>query len=166
MMLPYERIRVRNRTGNHSSPFVYRPMLTILATGKNTEPTKGLIDSGSDHTLLPFSFIDMIDVKLEEGSGEIIEGIGGQMHVVRFGKVEIEVDTAKRKLRWKAKVGFIDGSQKTVLGHRGFLEKFIVRLDGPNKRFTLNPCSELLKSPKRRGENGDDQARSSSHLAT
>jgi hypothetical protein len=89
---------------------------------------RGRLDSGADDTVLPWSEIDRLGVELVPGLSVELEGLGGSERVM-YGQVDLELDSPDGPIRWSHLAAF-SPSERTLFGLNGFLEYFVVRLDG------------------------------------
>lgn len=104
-----------------------------------------LIDTGADHSLLPFSVAEIIGAELFDDEQDIAKGISGRQLETIPGKVELELssDDDVEIYRWSAVVGFAkfasEANECSVLGHAGCLEYFLTTYDGPARIIELVP---------------------------
>jgi hypothetical protein len=112
---------------------LYRPIIpvTIEYSGKKVG-YEALLDSGADWNLFPAVLGEIIGIDVGKGKKLAFGGIGGGDFTAYFHEVVLSVGG------WPAKIlcGFsADIPQKSngVLGHFGFFDHFVVRLE-TNKR--------------------------------
>ncbi|EAZ91421.1 pepsin/retropepsin-like aspartic protease family protein [Crocosphaera chwakensis] len=100
--------------------------------------SQGVLDTGSDCTLVPFSIISQLQaVKLIRGrNASVIYGVGKQKIIVVLYRVEISFnhsDFAKIKV-YACPHSDTDGL--IILG-RNFLNRYRITFDGKTKRFLI-----------------------------
>jgi hypothetical protein len=96
---------------------------------------RGRLDSGADDTVLPWSEIDHLGVELIPGVSLELAGLGGSERVM-FGLVDLEFSGPDGPIRWSHLAAF-SPSERTLFGLNGFLEYFVVRLDGVKREIGI-----------------------------
>jgi hypothetical protein len=136
MRFDYQKYPVR-RIGAVRTMMVWRPVIPIQVRGPaGDDELWGLVDSGSDETLLPGLLISKLGIVIALEERAAIGGIVGGRLTAPFGTVDFELRKGNRAYRWSAKVGFHDGFH-TILGQAGFLRHFTATLDGLRNRVEL-----------------------------
>lgn len=127
---------------------ILRPEIPVTIIGRrDASPIIGLVDTGSDNTILPMSVAEKLGVPVRATAGPPAQVFGGN-HVQLFaGEVAFELRSADEFIHWKADVYFHDfppGEVETaILGHAGFLDYFTATFDGLEGILTLLPNEEL-----------------------
>lgn len=126
----------------------YRPEIPITIAGPSGSMlVAGLVDTGSDHTILPKSVADDLGIPLEESEGPGATAFGGQAVELASGLVTLRIEADGETVQWNTAVHFFDfaaGEAETViLGHAGFLDYFTATFDGKLGTLTLVTNDEL-----------------------
>lgn len=123
MVLPYT--RVKTKVG-----FTHRPYLTVkLALGYKSVTTRGLVDSGSDLTLINKDFGKVLEVDFSKCRIGHATGIEGGEQKTWISTIDLEVENFPNSLR-TIEVQFIESrSVGVLLGHKGFFENFSLKFD-------------------------------------
>ena len=140
MMFPYRKLFLRDRMTGEID-LILRPEAPVTMHGPSWSMTcSGLVDSGSDTTVVPASLGREFGVKLtpsrRQGSG-----FGG--HVLDFfvGEVELEIPLDESSARWRVTVNFAEFATESletvILGQAGFLEFFRATFDWDKARLTF-----------------------------
>lgn len=135
MMFPYRKLFLRDRMTGEID-LILRPEAPVTMHGPSWSMTcSGLVDSGSDTTVVPASLGRELGVKLtpsrRQGSG-----FGG--HVLDFfvGEMELEIPLDESSARWRVTVNFAEFATESVetviLGQAGFLEFFREAVSEPD----------------------------------
>lgn len=132
MVLPYTRFKYKQN-------YVHKPMLDVkLSLGARSVVAKGLLDTGSDTTLINKAFGKDLDVDFKQCRiGQVI-GISSVPQRTWVTTIELEVEnlTGSRKA---VEVEFIDSPTVGILlGHRGFFENFMVKFESYFLMFEIN----------------------------
>jgi aspartyl protease len=143
MIFPYHPYEVLPNPGRNEG-LLYRPMVPVRVHGpKGTQIILGLVDTGSDVTVLPSFLLPLIGA----GTGTLPEahfrGVGGQVVTARYSRVDLSLDHPAGLYRWAAPLAFLDGRDVAILGHTGFLEYFQATFDSVRRRLTLKPNSRF-----------------------
>ena len=143
MKWPYRRYSVET-SRICPSGIVSRPEAKIRVSGKHGEAfLRVLLDTGADHTVLPFSIAVDIGAELFEGGMETAKGVSGHEISMMPGKVELELLDDDASCRWTAVVGFAQFSSPddecSILGHADCLEFFMAAFDGYSQFVELTP---------------------------
>jgi predicted aspartyl protease len=149
MIFSYVRHRVDPSSAIPSGE-VARPEVPIRVIGPaGSVELSGLIDTGADHIFFPVLLADMLGIELTNVRGETAEGAGGHQLKLWPAEVEIEISGDGRTYRWRAHVGFIEGSDDSAaayLGHAGFLEYFTATFDSSQLTVELNAHDDFARS--------------------
>ncbi len=121
---------------------IYRPTIPILfKNGKHFIFTEAAIDSGADYTILPIEIAGVLNIKLDKRNKRTFEGAGGNPFTVYRSPNSIEHIIRQEKFRthkWNSGVFFSESQPTILLGQNGFLDKFVVTLDGKKKEVRLD----------------------------
>lgn len=120
-------------------------MTVIGAAG--TGSYSGLVDTGSDNTILPKSVADRLGVPLVAAPGPPATVFGGHHVQLLVGQVTLQWEVDGEVVRWRVEVYFFDFADEedetVILGHSGFLDYFTATFDGKQGILTLIPNDEL-----------------------
>ena len=146
----YRRIEV-DRSRICPSGIVYRPMATMRIRGSvGSAYLRALIDTGADHTLLPFSAAEHIGAELFLDEQDAARGVSGHEIAIIPGRVELELLGESESLRWIAVIGFAKFAtpedECSIFGHAGCLEYFSATFDGVTRSVELMPRVTLPTS--------------------
>lgn len=141
----------------------YRPALKVRVLGPggggDEEIVLGILDTGAVDCILPYQHADIIKPDWC-GTGAIGDYASG-LHPVEYGRVYLQIRTAKHRIRWPAIVAFSRQRMYTALwGRCGFLNHFRVTFHGPRRLFILRlrtpiPAGFRVEPlPRRRGSSG------------
>jgi hypothetical protein len=108
---------------------VYRPEAKIRVSGTGGEAyLRVLLDTGADHTILPYSIAGVIGAELFEDEADAAKGVSGHEIAIVPGKVELELLGRDESCRWTAVIGFAQFASSmdecSILGHADCLEFF------------------------------------------
>jgi hypothetical protein len=107
-----------------------------------------LLDTGSDHTILPKHLADDLGILLQPAVGKQARAFGGQHIRLFYGDAIMSISDNGESVSWPATIFFydspLDGEEEMiVLGHSGFLNYFTAILDGKSGILTLVPNDEI-----------------------
>lgn len=147
-MFPY--LSYESSAPRKSSSLIYRPEVTLRVVGPaKIKTVLALCDTGADHTILPLSMAEFLEIKMDEESRYHIQSLTGHKVRVVTGTVALELHDEHYWVRWTTEVGFIpfkhSHDEITVLGHIGCLDFFTATFDGKKHELTLKPNSRLPK---------------------
>lgn len=115
-----------------------RPILTVSLIGpKATALEDARVDSGSDDTLFPDDLALRIGLDLSAAPTEVHRSQGSGRLIVRFAEIQFRLTDGIEFREWPAKVGFVAGLRKSVLGFGGFLQFFTTTLRGDDETVEL-----------------------------
>jgi len=99
--------------------------VTILSpTGQVRQFGRAVLDPAADDTVFPLDTAGRIGAHLRPDTGHRIRW-RGQIHPLRFGAVELELDDGTAVWRWPAVVGFSPAPLRyPILGQAGCLQFF------------------------------------------
>lgn len=121
---------------------IYRPTIPIVFKSKSKFiQMEAIIDSGADFTILPIEIAGILDIKLDGRTKTEFHGAGGNPFPVYPSPVNIEHilrQSGFRTINWQTKVFFAESQPAILLGHKGFLERFRVTLDGKRKEVEIS----------------------------
>lgn len=109
-----------------------------------SQPTKALIDTGSERCLFPRGIGDALNVEFASHVPREVVGIGGADREVVMTNVVLSVTRAP-EMWWHAPVGFfVDEWDITfgILGNRGFLDRCVVSFHRSANYFVLESVEE------------------------
>ena len=120
---------------------IYRPIIPINFSAKNhLYNTYALIDSGADYSILPIEVAGRFKFSLSDQLQYLIQGAGGNIFTLYRSTVEVDHTIKKkgfRDFKWKSHVFFAESATTTLLGFKGFLENFSVKLDGKKRDIKI-----------------------------
>jgi hypothetical protein len=127
---------------------IFRPEVPLRVHGPHgSRDFLALVDTGADNTILPASVARELSIPLAPGQGPGATAFGGQRMALSYADVDLELVLAGGRLRWSARVFFVDASdgddETVLLGHQGFLDYFTARFIGEECALELEPNSYL-----------------------
>jgi len=121
-----------------------RPMLPIQIVNPHTKQsvsTIGLIDTGADECAMPAGFADMLGHNLLVGKlKQIMTGNGVTAAYSHTTRINIFDRDDLKKIVYTipdTEIDFMPNLQTVLLGARNFLAKFILTVDYPAQRFSV-----------------------------
>jgi hypothetical protein len=120
---------------------IYRPVIDIIFQNKKKFIlVEAVIDSGADYTILPIEIAGELNIKLDKKSKETFTGAGKNPFNVYKSPVKIEHrirQKGHRDYTWKSIVYFAESQPTILLGQHGFLDQFVVTLNGLKKELEI-----------------------------
>lgn len=121
---------------------IFRPTIPIIFKNRSKLiQTEAIIDSGADFTILPIEVAGILDIKLDAHEKKVFHGAGSNPFSVYPSPVNVEHILRQggfRTITWRKKVFFAESQPAILLGHKGFLEKFRIILDGRRKEVEIS----------------------------
>ena len=147
MIFPYQSMISESPDGVDYVLFL-RPEIPATIIGPaGSETFFGLVDTGSDNTILPKSIADQLGIPLRAASGPPAIVFGGRSLRMLIGEVGFALTSENETYRWAATVQFFEfespEEETVVLGHSGFLDYFTAIFDGKEGLLTLQ-ANDLL----------------------
>ncbi len=126
---------------------IFRPIVPVLAWGPSGSlPMDGLLDSGSDRTLLPARQARWLGIDVDALPTTIaVRSATGQRVVCKATHLIFDLRRGASRVCWVADVAVTTQVtlQRPHWGFKGFLEYFLIEFDGPNRAVTLIPGTNL-----------------------
>ncbi|OGC81792.1 MAG: hypothetical protein A2V81_01640 [Candidatus Abawacabacteria bacterium RBG_16_42_10] len=120
---------------------LYRPSIPItFQNGSKSITVEALIDSGADFTVLPIEIAGVLGIKLNIKNKESFQGAGGNPFNVYPSPTKLEHILRQdgfRPINWKANVYFAESQPMILLGNKGFLDQFEIRLRGKQREIEI-----------------------------
>jgi hypothetical protein len=129
---------------------VYRPAVPIRIGPADLAPMLGLVDSGSEHTLVAQWVADDLGLDLT-GCSQIELGIGGRSTLATFASVDLNLHrehSSTEWVSWHTTVGFVnpwDARFTIVLGQLGFFDEFTISMNRNLLVVRVSDREELLR---------------------
>lgn len=121
---------------------ILRPTVPIIFKNKSKFIlTEAIIDSGADFNILPIEIAGTLGLKLDGRTKTKFHGAGNNSFTVYPSPINLNHIIRQggfRPITWKAKVLFAESQPGILLGHKSFLEKFKVTLNGKNKELEIH----------------------------
>jgi hypothetical protein len=151
MIFPYQSIISAAPDGDDFI-VICRPEIPVLVGGpKGAAVQIGLVDTGSDNTILPKSIADELGIVLQSAASPPASVFGGHEVRLAYGDVTFTLKSGTESLSWKTRAYFFDfpaaADETVVLGHSGFLDFFTAEFDGKLGTLVLTPNDELPIAP-------------------
>jgi hypothetical protein len=127
---------------------ILRPEIAVTVVGPAGSATySGLVDTGSDNTILPFSIAHDLGIQVQPAPGPPANVFGGHQVQLLVGEITLQIQDENEIVRWRDIVSFFDFQQRddetVILGHSGFLDYFTATFDGKAGALTLTANDEL-----------------------
>lgn len=142
MNFPYSTVIVRDsRTGDYLMS--RRPEIAIEISGpKGSGSYFGLVDTGSDHTIVPWSLADSLGLPLQPADTIDAQVFGGAPVELLSAQAMLKVSSGEETALWTADVRVFrfphDEDETLILGHASFLEFFTATFDGDLLELSLD----------------------------
>lgn len=126
----------------------HRPELLVTISGpKGSATLVGLVDTGSDYSIFPQSFAELLGIELQPSMSPGARVFGGQAVNLLSGVAALMVESDGEAVTWQTELEFFtfgsDAAASAILGHAGFLEFFTAIFDGDALLLTLLPNQHL-----------------------
>ena len=121
---------------------VPRPMLAVQIAGPSASRLRdGLLDTGSDETILDPAVAPLIGVDLSQAAEREVHLVGRGPIRCRYASVKLRItDGVSETYEWEAMVGFAPFPPlRNLLGFGGFLQFFDVNFRGADEEALLLP---------------------------
>jgi len=148
MIFPYSSIVAPAPDGDDYI-LVRRPEIPITIVGPAGSGTYiGLVDTGSDNTILPVSIANDLGIVLETVQGATATVFGGHRVQLLMGQaaLKLEADSGE-SVEWKTHLFFFEFAaqehEAVILGHSGFLDYFAATFDGHHCTVNLVANADL-----------------------
>jgi hypothetical protein len=125
---------------------IHRPIIAARVWGPAQQVmTDGLLDSGSDYTLVRAKLARNLGIDVDTLSTTVeIRSATGQSVLGKATLVPLQLARESTRLTWLADIVIVpDAIRINHWGFRGFMEYFRVEFDGPNHCVTLTPSDTL-----------------------
>ena len=121
--------------------YIFRPSLpVILRLGAAFLPIRGIIDSGSDLTILPISVARFFKLNVSKMHREVIQAVGGNNVLLYQCNLRLEHIVSSRGFRdmsWKCPIYFSESQSFALLGQKGFFDHLDVNLSWRRKEIEI-----------------------------
>ena len=123
---------------------IYRPILLIRITNTHSQifhDTYGIIDTGADECAIPAAYAPLLGHNLQAGiTKEISTGNGKTVAYSHITKFDIFHPLSGEHLYTisDTPIDFLPNLNMVLLGVNSFLSKLILKIDYPNKIFSIN----------------------------
>jgi len=127
---------------------VARPEIPFRIVGPSGQFTYiGLVDTGSDHTILPASIARDLGIELQLAAGPSASVFSGALVQLDAGTVTLSIESDGQSITWSTDVCFFEfnspDEETIVLGHAGFLDFFTAIFDGKLAELELIANDEM-----------------------
>lgn len=126
------------------------PVKIINPKSKKAIITYGLVDTGADKCAIPDNFAESIGFKLTAGrkvTADCASGTAiGYLHTTNLEILDYDKTNMLTKVR-EARIEYTEGLPCVVLGTLGFLDKFTLKIDYPNKTFSITSLRSRDTTP-------------------
>ena len=125
---------------------ILRPVIPVDLAGPAGEiDFYGLVDTGSDDTLIPRFLANELGLVIDDAHPTKVKGIGEDELLISTATAELRIADGTEFASWEATVGVIgtneDEQDFVILGHSGCLEYFTATFDGDRKALELLPTA-------------------------
>ncbi len=133
---------------NGATSHLYRPAIPVDLAGPHGEVDfYGLVDTGSDDTLIPRFLVRELGVTIDDSNRTKVRGIADEIVSIATAEMELRISDGFEFVSWQTKVGVIgeddDESDFVILGHAGCLEFFTATFDGDRRALELFPNAQF-----------------------
>jgi hypothetical protein len=147
MIFPYRSI-ITEAPDSNDFLLIVRPEVPVTFVGPaGSASYVGLVDTGSDHTILPKTIADELGILLQPAMGQPASVFGGNRLQLLVGEVILKLKADGESLSWRTGAFFFDftgaADETVILGHSGFFDYFTAIFDGKSASLTLLPNDEL-----------------------
>lgn len=148
----YQQYEVAPQATGAGATVLYRPEIPVrIIGGTDDDYLLGLLDSGADEVILPWSIAEKIGAEIDEDTRWSIRGFAGQHAQAVLGHIELAISDGSETHRWPALVGLVRYDnplleQLALLGRRGFLELFNVEFRGEDHQVVIEPNATFPRS--------------------
>jgi hypothetical protein len=117
---------------------VFRPVIPVtIEYGGKKVAYEALLDSGADWNLFPSIMGEIIGIDIAKGKREPFGGIGGGGFTAYFHDVTLYIGGWPIKVSCGFSPDIPPQQSYGVLGHFGFFDRFIVRMDNSKKEIEI-----------------------------
>ncbi len=103
-------------------------------------PHWAIIDTGADHCCIPAKYAEILGHNLEKGEKQIFNVVGGEgkgyLHRTHLKICDFNTDDILHSIR-NIQACYIENFDVVLLGVNTFLKDFILKINYPEKRFSL-----------------------------
>ncbi|MBP87544.1 MAG: hypothetical protein CMJ64_12600 [Planctomycetaceae bacterium] len=151
MNFPY--LRYATRDGG----IVYRPVVPVDLAGPDGEVDfYGLVDTGSDDSLIPRFVANELGLEIDDGQITEVVGLGSERVAVASAQVELRISDGSESVSWHATVGVVGTDEEdadfVILGHNSCLDFFTAIFDGDHRLLQRAANSKLPRTSELAGE--------------
>lgn len=119
----------------------YRPIIRVGVIGPTNSVTReGLLDTGSDDTVLPETVAQQIGLDLTHAPQLVVNLVGRGPVQCRYAQVRLRITDNIETCEWEAMVGFVSVPlTHFLLGYAAFLQFFDADFHGADREVILTP---------------------------
>lgn len=135
---------IANCPFTHFGNGLYRPVLNIRITNPHSQlsyGTYGIIDTGADECAIPAVYAPLIGHNLQAGQTKQINTGNGitaaYSHTTKFDLFHPSTGELLYTIQ-DTPIDFMPNLSVVLLGVNSFLSRFILKIDYPNKTFSIN----------------------------
>ncbi len=138
-------LHFRYKSLKHSDGTISKvPLVPIKVIGKETLILYGLVDSGSDMCAVSKRVAELLGLSLS-GKKEISFGVGGKAESVQSRMiVTIKQGNERHRLNLPVKIILSNHDFPVILGQEGFFDKFIIKFNKGENKFSLKKIRKIL----------------------
>ena len=127
---------------------ILRPVIPIDLAGPAGEiDFYGLVDTGSDDTLIPRFLAQELGLAIDDSNRSKVKGIGEDELLISSAVVELRISDRTEFASWECQVGVMgddeDEHDFVILGHAACLEFFTATFNGDRKTLELFPSANF-----------------------
>ena len=129
---------------NFLSGRIYRPLIPLTFNGKESIDLFGLLDSGSDMTVIPLDLWNVLGLEFDEENE--VSGIEGPPIKAKQGIVLISFGRGHELYNFKIPVLVPESNQysKIIIGRQGFFDQFKITFIEKDKRVEFKKEGGLV----------------------
>lgn len=118
-----------------SGAIIHRPMIPFVAIGKERFNFFGMLDSGSDNTIIPIEIADALEIEFV-GENELL-GITRKPVVVKEGKMGIRFGRGNEFYEFQVPVlvPIVEEDIPIIIGREGFFNHFKITFNESERKI-------------------------------
>lgn len=125
-----------------SGEIIHRPMIPISINGKERLDIIGILDSGSDMTILPKEIAEVVGIDYQKDNE--ISGISGNILKAKQGKINIIFGKAREFYNFDIPVLVPEQDVQIIIGRLGFFERFKITFVEDERKISFKKQESFI----------------------